>query len=195
VDRPAGPGRGDARGAGKTLFLTGYSMNIVLIGYRGTGKTAVGKKLSHKLRRPLFQLDALIEKHEGSAIPAIVQKHGWDYFRDLEAELLGSVAVRDNCIIDTGGGVVLRKDNIARLKKNGLLFWLTADPQTIIARIQDDTGRPSLSKGKSFIDEVEEVLKERLPLYRSARDFTIETGGKTIDAVADEIVKLFKKKV
>jgi len=166
-------------------------MNIVLIGYRGTGKTAVGKKLSHKLRRPLFQLDALIEKHEGSSISALVKKHGWDYFRDRESELLGSVANKDNCIIDTGGGVVLRRENIDRLKKNGLLFWLTADPETIIGRIQDDTGRPSLTPGKSFLEEVAEVLQQRLPLYMQAQDFTIDTRGKTIDAIADEIVKLF----
>lgn len=169
-------------------------MNIVLIGYRGTGKTAVGKKLSDKLRLPLFQLDAIIEKHEGSTIPALVEQHGWDYFRNREAELLAEVAKKDSCILDTGGGVVLRRENIDRLKKNGLLFWLTADPETIIGRIQDDAGRPSLTPGKSFLEEVEEVLQQRLPLYMQAQDFTIDTGGKTVDAVADEIVKIFKER-
>ena len=169
-------------------------MNIVLIGYRGTGKTAVGRELSHKLRRPLYQLDALIEKHEGCSIPKIVKKHGWDYFRNLEAELLAGVAERNACIIDTGGGVVLRKENIDRLKKNGLLFWLTADPQTIISRIQEGTGRPSLTPGKSFLEEVEEVLQQRLPLYRKAQDFTVDTAGRTIAGIADEIVELFKKR-
>ena len=170
-------------------------MNIVLIGYRGTGKTAVGKKLSRKLRRPLFQLDALIEKHAGCSIPEIVKKHGWDYFRDLEAKLLEEVVKRDACIIDTGGGVVLRDENIDRLKINGLLFWLTADPETIISRIQYDTGRPALTPGKSFLEEVEEVLQQRLPLYRKAQDFIVDTAGRTITGIADEIVELFKKKV
>ena len=169
-------------------------MNIVLIGYRGTGKTAVGKKLSHKLRRPLYQLDAIIEKHEGSAISEIVAQHGWDYFRDREAELLAGVADKKDCIIDTGGGVVLKEENTARLKKNGLLFWLTADPETITSRIQDDAGRPALTPGKSFIEEVEDVLQQRLPLYMKAQDFTVDTGGKTIDAIADEIVKIFKER-
>jgi len=167
-------------------------MNIVLIGYRGTGKTAVGKKLSHKLRRPLYQLDALIEKHEGAAISEIVAQHGWDYFRDREAELLAGVADKKDCIIDTGGGVVLRNENIDRLKKNGILFWLTADPETITSRIRDDAGRPSLTPGKSFIEEVEEVLQQRLPLYVKAQDFTVDTGGKTVDVIADEIVKILK---
>lgn len=170
-------------------------MNIVLIGYRGTGKTAVGKKLSHKLCQPLFQLDVLIEKHAGCSIPEIVKKHGWDYFRDLEAKLLEEVVKGDACIIDTGGGVVLRDENIDRLKKNGLLFWLTADPKTIISRIQDDTGRPSLTLGKSFLEEVEEVLQQRLPLYSKAQDFTVDTAGRTIDDIADEIIKLFNKGV
>jgi shikimate kinase len=168
-------------------------MNIVLIGYRGTGKTAVGKKLSHKLRRPLYQLDAIIEKHEGSAIPAIVAQHGWDYFRDREAVLLEELTKKDSCIIDTGGGVVLRGENINRLKINGVLFWLTADPETIINRIRDDAGRPSLTPGKSFIEEVEEVLQQRLPLYKKAQDFTIDTGGKTVDAIANEIVRILKE--
>jgi shikimate kinase len=170
-------------------------MNIVLIGYRGTGKTAVGKKLSHKLRRPLYQLDAIIEKHEGAAIPKIVAQHGWDYFRDREAELLAEVAKKDSCIIDTGGGVVLRSENVGRLKSNGVLFWLTADPETIISRIHDDSGRPPLTPGKSFIEEVADVLQQRLPLYKKAQDFTVDTGGKTIDTIAGEIVKLFNKRV
>jgi len=170
-------------------------MNIVLIGYRGTGKTAVGKELSHKLCRPLFQLDALMEKHAGCSIPEIVKKHGWDYFRDLEAKLLEEVVKTDACIIDTGGGVVLRDENIDRLKKNGVLFWLTADPETIMSRIQDDTGRPSLTPGRSFLEEVEEVLRQRLPLYCKAQDFTVDTAGITIAGIADEIVKLFNKRV
>ncbi|MCX5903161.1 MAG: shikimate kinase [Proteobacteria bacterium] len=170
-------------------------MNIVLIGYRGTGKTAVGKELSHKLSWPLFQLDAIIVEHEGCSIPAIVEQHGWNYFRDREAKLLQEVAAKDTCIIDTGGGVVLRQENIDRLKKNGILFLLTADPETITGRIQDNTNRPSLTSGKSFTEEVAEVLQQRLPLYMKAQDFTIDTGGKTIDAIADEIVKLFNKRV
>jgi shikimate kinase len=168
-------------------------MNIVLIGYRGTGKTAVGKELSHKLGWPLVQLDAIIVEHEGCSIPAIVEQHGWNYFRDREAKLLQEIAEKDTCIIDTGGGVVLRQENIDRLKINGLLFWLNADPETITGRIQDDTNRPSLTAGKSFTEEVAEVLQQRLPLYMKAQDFIIDTAGRTIDSIADEIIKLFKK--
>jgi shikimate kinase len=166
-------------------------MNIVLIGYRGTGKTEVGKVLSQRLGWPLMQMDDMIVQHEGSPIPHIVKQHGWDYFRDCESRLIKHVAQQNNQVIDTGGGVILRQENIDALKKNGILFWLTADPDTIISRIKDDTNRPSLTSGNSFTEEVHEVLQQRLPLYKKAGDFTIDTAGRSVSSIADDIIKLY----
>jgi len=168
-------------------------MNIVLIGYRGTGKTAVGRQLAEKLGWLLLRLDNLIEQRAGSSIPEIVKNFGWDYFRDLESQVVEEAGKQDNCVIDTGGGVILRQQNVNHLKRNGLLFWLQADPDTIIERIKDEASRPSLTQGKTFIEEVREVLEQRLPLYQTASDHALATDTKTIDAVADQILEIYHK--
>lgn len=166
-------------------------MNIVLIGYRGAGKTVVGEKVAQKLAWPLLQLDAIITQCAGCSITEIVEKRGWEYFRDLESQAVAEAAQQDACVIDTGGGVILREQNVRTLKQNGLLFWLKADVDTIIDRIKYDTGRPSLSGNKTFIEEVQEILQQRTPLYQKAQDVTVETAGKTIDRIAGEIIEIY----
>jgi shikimate dehydrogenase len=162
-------------------------MNIVLIGMRGAGKTAVGKILAQRLGRELIEMDELITEKAGLSIPQIVKKHGWARFRDLEAEITAEVAKRDNIINATGGGVVTREQNIAKLKQNGLVVWLTASVDTLLERIGDDESRPLL-KGKSRREDMEITLAERQPLYQKAADITIDTEDKTPEAVAELIV-------
>lgn len=163
-------------------------MNIVLIGYRGTGKSTVGKLLADRLGRDLISTDAEIVKRAGQAIPDIVKQHGWEHFRDLEAEVCRELAGRDGVIIDTGGGVILRQENIDHLKVNGRLFWLTADIPTIIKRIGKDTQRPSLTGKQSFTEEIEEVLRERRPKYQAAADHQIDTDGHSLAQVMDAVM-------
>jgi shikimate dehydrogenase len=162
-------------------------MNIVLIGMRGSGKTAVGKVLAQRLGQELIEMDELIVQKEGMSIPEIVKEHGWEGFRDLEAEITAEVAERDNIINATGGGVVVREPNVSRLKQNGLVVWLTAGVDTLLERIGDDESRPLL-KGKSQREDMEITLAERQPLYQKAADITIDTEGKTPEAVAETIV-------
>jgi shikimate dehydrogenase len=161
-------------------------MNIVLIGMRGSGKTAVGKVLAQKLGRELIEMDELITEKAGLSIPQIVEKHGWERFRDLEEELTAEVAKRDNIVNATGGGVVVREPNVSRLKQNGLLVWLTASTDTLLQRVGEDDQRPSLT-GKSQREDLEITLAERQPLYQRAADITIDTENKTPEAVAELI--------
>ena len=163
-------------------------MNVVLIGYRGTGKSTVGKIVAARLGRVLVSTDAEIVKSAGQTIPQIVEQHSWEYFRDLETKICQSLAGRDGLVIDTGGGAILRPQNIAVLKHTGKLFWLTASVETIVKRIGTDTQRPSLTGTKSFIDEIQDVLRERMPKYQAAADHVIETEGKSLTQVADEIL-------
>lgn len=165
-------------------------MNIVLIGYRGTGKTSVAKLLSTILNMELVEVDRLITKRAKLSIPQIVERFGWDVFRDIESDVIKEVSLMDNCIIDTGGGVILREENVERLKENGIIFWLTADKEIIKERIRGSEDRPSLTGKKSFIDEIDEVLKEREPLYRAAADWRIKTDKSTIEGVCEEILKI-----
>ncbi|MCK4952244.1 shikimate kinase [Candidatus Bathyarchaeota archaeon] len=169
-------------------------MNIVLIGYRGTGKTSVGKKLAEKLDRRFTGTDELIIQKAGMSIPKIVDNYGWDVFRNIESEVVKEVSKKDNWIIDTGGGVVLRRINVKNLKKKGMLILLKADIKTIINRIKHDKERPSLSGRKSFIEEVEEVLKQRSKKYEEAADYTIDTTILTIDQVTYRIIAFLTQK-
>jgi shikimate kinase len=163
-------------------------MNVVLIGYRGTGKSTVAKSLAVHLRLAMISTDAEIVSRAGHAIADIVAKRGWDYFRDLESQTCQELADRDGLVIDTGGGAILRGQNVAALKKNGKLFWLTASVATIAERIGGERGRPSLTGTKSFIEEIQEVLSERTPRYQEAADFVIATDGRSVRQVVDEIV-------
>jgi shikimate kinase len=90
-------------------------MNLVLIGYRGTGKSVVAARLVEKLPMTVVSLDEEIEREAGLSIPEIVKKHGWSWFRDLESEITKRLSAMDNLILDTGGGVVLRKENVRNL--------------------------------------------------------------------------------
>ena len=157
-------------------------MNLVLIGYRGTGKSTVAKLLAQKLGMEVVSLDHEIVRHAGRSIPEIVAEHGWPHFRDIEAEITKRFAARDNIIIDAGGGVILREDNVANLRSGGRLFWLRASVPAIVARIEGGTERPALTAGKSFTEEVEDVLRDRTPKYRAAAHHQIETDGRSYQA-------------
>jgi len=161
-------------------------MNIVLIGMRGSGKTAVGRILAQKLGREFIEMDELIVQKAGLSIPEIVARHGWERFRDLEKEVTAEVAERDNIVNATGGGVVVREQNITKLKQNGLLVWLTASVDSLLQRIGEDDSRPLLV-GKNQREDIEITLAERQPLYRKAADITIDTENKMPEAMAETI--------
>jgi shikimate kinase len=164
-------------------------MNMVLIGYRGTGKSTAGRLLARRLRRNLVSTDAEVVKRAQLSIPEIVQQFGWDRFRDLESDVCRDFAGRDNLIIDTGGGAILRPENVEAFRKNSIVFWLTADVDTITKRIGGDTQRPSLTGAKSFTEEVREVLGERIPKYQAAADHVISTEGRSASEVVEHILQ------
>ena len=165
-------------------------MNIVLIGYRGTGKSVVGAIVAEKLGMECISMDAEIVDRAGMLVPAIVEKEGWPGFRDRETLVARKLAGRDNIVIDCGGGVIERPENVEALGANGRIFWLKASTAVIVERIQDDTQRPALVEGKTFTDEVTEVLERRTPMYRNASDWEIETDGLSPEEVADRIIIL-----
>ncbi len=163
-------------------------MNVVLIGYRGTGKSSVARLLGTQLRRPVISLDAEIVRRAGLGVPEIVAERGWDGFRDLEEEVCRDAAAGQHTIIDCGGGVVERENNFEVLRGAGVVFWLSASPQTIVHRIEGDDQRPSLTGSKSFTDEVVEVLERRSPLYRRMAHHEVSTDDRGIEQVVSEIL-------
>jgi len=168
-------------------------MNIVLIGYRGTGKSAIGAILAKRLGMRCIAMDAEIVNKADMSIPEIVEKFGWPGFRDRESAEARELASRDNIVIDTGGGVIERMENIEVLQKNGCIIWMKACVETIVARIQGGTERPALTSGKSFTEEVEEVLERRSPKYRSAAHYEIDTDDLTPEQIVDKIIDILKK--
>jgi shikimate kinase len=163
-------------------------MKLVLIGYRGTGKSRVSQLLSTRMNMNRIGFDEEIVKAAGMSIPKIVEAHGWEWFRDLESSLTAKFSALDNVVLDTGGGVILRPANVELLKKNSVVIWLTAEVPTILARIGTDTNRPALVAGKTFIEEIEEVLTVRTPLYRAAADCEISTDILSPEEITDKII-------
>ncbi|MCK4690764.1 MAG: shikimate kinase [Desulfuromonadales bacterium] len=164
-------------------------MNVVLIGYRGTGKSHVGHLLGKQLHRQVVSTDAEIVRTADMPIPQIVEKYGWPKFRDMETAEARKLAGRDMLVIDCGGGIIERAENIAILQKNARVFWLKASVETIVSRIQDDNQRPALVARKTFTEEIAEVLERRTPKYRAAAHVEIDTAELTPEQVAEKIMQ------
>lgn len=167
-------------------------MNIVLIGYRCSGKTEVGKILARKLGWPFVDTDQRVEDHAGLSIHEIVSRFGWEGFRALEARAVRDVCTRDGQVIATGGGAVLDPQNVVHLRRNGWVVWLQADAEEIRRRMRAQERlalvRPSLS-GKDALDEIEAVLLERIPFYESAADEQIDTSSLAVEDVVNQILE------
>ena len=171
-------------------------MHIILIGYRGTGKTSVGRKLAEKLKAPFYDTDQMIVDHIGKTIKQWVEEKGWESFRQEEKAVIRAISSLDFGIIALGGGAVMDPENRDVLRQKGLIVWLTADIQTIMERMKADPrnqyNRPALSE-KDWETEIQEVLTQRIPVYRRLADFSIDTDGKTMEEVAEELVALIRK--
>ena len=165
-------------------------MNVVLVGYRGTGKSVVAQQLAVRLGLKVVSLDEELQQKAGKGIPEVVQERGWPGFRDLEEEVVRAFAARDGQVIDCGGGVIEREANFDTLRAAGPVVWLKASPQTIVDRIAGDDQRPSLTGTKSFTDEIVEVLQRRTPLYQRIAHHTVDTDARTIEEVTSEVCKL-----
>lgn len=167
--------------------------SVALIGFMGTGKTAVGKALAKKLKRKFVELDALIEEKAGKSIPQIFQQDGEIAFRELEIEVTKKVAQNKNLVIACGGGVVLNKINIDRLKQEAIIVYLTASPSVILKRVSGEKGQRPLLEVDSPISTIRELLKFRKPFYERAADITINTSKLNIDAIAEQIIEKLRE--
>ena len=167
-------------------------MNLVLIGYRGTGKSVVGEIVAERLGLTCISMDTRIVEKAGMSIPEYVEANSWPAFRDLETEVARELAQQDGLVVDCGGGVIERPENIPALSKSGIVVWLKASVDTIVSRIQGDTERPSLTGAKSFTDEVAEVLERRTPLYAAAAQHAIDTDPLTPEQITDQLVEIWE---
>ncbi len=172
-------------------------MNIILIGYRGSGKSTVGCKLAARLERRFVDTDDLIENRQRMPIADIVKSYGWDYFRKLEKSLIEEISKDDHLIIAPGGGAVVDPENVKTLRGNGFIIWLKAGRKALLKRINQDPGtktrRPTLT-GKGTSEEIEETISQRERLYEKASDIQIDTSRLAVDAVVEGILAVVKEK-
>ena len=157
----------------------------------GTGKSGIGKRLAKKLGMSYLDTDELIEEREKDSISAIFKKKGEEYFRRLETKVVKEVALLDNFVISTGGGVVLRERNIRLLKKNAFIVCLFASPEVILKRTKGDDNRPLLGVNNQK-KRIEELLALRKPYYEKA-DFSVDTSALDSEGVVEEIIEFLGK--
>ena len=166
--------------------------NIALIGFMGTGKTVVGQVLAKKLDKQFIELDSLIEQRAGKSIPEIFQEDGEIAFRELEIEATREVPKGRDSVIACGGGIVLNKINIDRLRESSRIVHLTASPVTILKRTSTGKNERPLLNVPDTALRIKELLKFRQPFYERAADITINTSKLDIDAVVEEIIDKLK---
>jgi len=166
-------------------------MNIVLVGFMGTGKNTVGRLLAKQLAMEFVDMDALIEQKEKRTISEVFAESGEPYFRKVEKQTAKEVASGDNSVIAAGGGVVLDGDNIKALKENGIMFCLTASPQTILDRTKRYQHRPLLNVDDPAA-RIGELLGKRAVCYTKA-DHQIDTDKLTPEEVARKIIEIWKE--
>ncbi len=171
-------------------------MNIVLIGFRGTGKSTVGRLLAKHLERDFIDSDKSIESSTGKTIKCIFEEDGEESFRKIEADVIAELSKEDNKVISAGGGAVLRDENVINLKGNGYLVLLEATPEIIHNRITQDKvtaqQRPSLTDKKP-LDEIKHLIEQREHAYKSAADFTINTSYVSCEDIVNEIITIANK--
>ncbi|PKN52570.1 MAG: shikimate kinase [Deltaproteobacteria bacterium HGW-Deltaproteobacteria-13] len=171
-------------------------MKVVLIGYRATGKSTVGRILSAKLNINFWDTDVMVEKMMAMPVKEIVAKNGWDFFRARETEAVKFLTQKGDCVIATGGGVILSSENVDLLKQAGVIIWINAPLHDIIERLRKDalneSIRPQFTSG-DLVQETTDIMKLRLPLYDKAADYIVDTTDKNADQVAAEIYQYLLK--
>lgn len=160
--------------------------NIVLIGFMGTGKTAVGRRLARRLKRKFVDTDAEIEKITGKTVTQIFARDGATRFRSEEALLVKKLAKKEGLVISTGGGMVLNPENVRLLRENGIFVALTAGPEVIYRRVRRKRNRPLLFK-TDIKERIRELLEERKGVYDIA-ELSLDTGLCSIDVTVEKII-------
>ncbi len=170
-------------------------MIVTLIGYRGSGKTSVGRELAMSLGLAFVDADVVLEERAGKTIKQIFAEGGEPAFRDWEENVLKDLLLTEDTIVAAGGGAILRSTNRQRMKAAGPVVWLQAAPERLYERITADTTtadrRPNLT-AQGGIDEIRHLLNQREPLYRECADQMVCTTGKTPDQVTGEIVSFLQ---
>jgi shikimate kinase len=167
--------------------------NVALVGFMAAGKTAVAQVLARLLGKKLIELDALVEQRAGKTVARIFAEDGETAFREWEITLVKEVAAGRDQVIATGGGIVLNKINVDRLRQGGVIVYLEASPPAILKRAQASTAERPLLAGQDKAGTIEKLLRFRQPYYDRAADIRLDTSDMAVEAVAARIVELLQQ--
>ncbi len=163
--------------------------NIYLIGFMGSGKSAVCSRLHELTGMEVVEMDAILTDNEKMTINDIFATKGEEYFRDKETELLTQLSDESCKAVSCGGGAILRPQNVSLMKESGKIILLSAKPETIYDRLKDSDDRPLLH-GNMNVPFIAEMIEKRRPRYESAADYTITVDNKSLDDICREILSL-----
>jgi shikimate kinase len=170
-------------------------VSTILIGYRGCGKTTIGRRLADKLWQKFIDTDELIVSKAAMSIADVFEQHGEARFRELEAEAVREVAALQEHVVALGGGALVRPENLEALKKSGhKIIYLRCEPEELYSRIKSDpatmASRPNLTSLGGGVAEINKVLSDREPIYRKAMDAELDVTNLTPDEAVVYIVRL-----
>jgi len=170
-------------------------MNVVLIGYRATGKTSLARLLAERLGWNWVDADTEIEKRAGKSITNIFADDGETAFRNIEEDVTADLCKRDRIVIASGGGAPMRQTNRVAMQNGGKVVWLTATPETIYSRMAGDhttaERRPNLTS-QGGLEEIIALITQREPIYQESANVRVDTEGKTLEQLTTEILELLE---
>ncbi|MGI6685052.1 MAG: shikimate kinase [Bacillota bacterium] len=166
--------------------------NVVLIGFMGTGKSAIGRVVARLLDYKFVDTDQMVEEVTGLSINQLFRKYGEIRFRSEEALAINKLMGKDRMVIATGGGMTLNPENAKKLKELGVIVLLTAKPEIIQERVSRKNTRPLLRKGKT-LESIKNLIAEREEAYNRCADITVDTSSRDIEESAEQVVRLLKE--
>jgi shikimate kinase len=168
------------------FFCTRLPLSIIFVGLPGSGKTTIGRQLARRLGVPFVDSDHVIEHRLGCSIREFFAREGEDSFRDLEQQVLDELTLKQQGVIATGGGAVLREANRRHLHERGQVIYLRSSPEDVFRRVRHDTARPLLQVDDP-LSRLRNLFEARDPLYREAAHFVIETGRPSVAMLVNMI--------
>ena len=171
--------------------LVSLNKPIVLVGMMGAGKSTVGTRLAKKLRVTFYDTDNLVQEMAGCSIDEIFKYAGEEFFRDKERQVIDELLNLNNCVISTGGGAFIDEVNRNLIKQKSVSIWLKADYDTILERVSRRNTRPTLKTGNKA-DLVDQLIKERYPIYQEA-DLCVNSGDGPHMIIVDDIIQKIAK--
>lgn len=169
--------------------------NIILIGMSGSGKTSVGKFIAKKLGMNFKDTDSIVVYNNGMSISYIFDNYGEEHFRDLEKKVVEDLSSMNKLVISTGGGVILDRDNISILKRNGIVYFLKANIDTLVKNLEssNQNHRPLLSKDQKLKVQITKLYEKRKDIYFLNADNIVTADNRSIEEIGNYIISVFEQ--